>query len=357
MGSNFKFASRPDVGIERWNYCSDKFPDAWLWHRWEAIDAYATWPGTTDASFALLDPVSSDPVALVPLHRILGPRPIRNWAARFESTGGPAYAETLSARQRGHAERDVRSTLLSLAAQSQVHRIELAMAPLAPARQTRNGINPLAMLGCADASTQSWILDLSGRDEEALWQNMEHRVRKSVNKAERNGVRVRIVVAGDFPDFLRLHKQAAKRNGLPVKPNAYFETIFCDFIANDRAIGFCAQGPDGQTIAIHVFGIYKQGALYWVVASNPEALRCGANDLVQWHAIRTFAKRGITYYECGEAFPGTPDGKLRRISDFKKGFGGDLAPYYRGNLNSRPRVAAVLSLLRAIRGRGMRGDT
>lgn len=108
MGSNFKLVSRPEVGVDGWNRSADGFPDAWLWHRWEAIDAYATWPDTTDASFALLDPATSQPIALVPLRHVLGRRPARRLTSLLESTGGPAYAPTLSARQRASAERDVR---------------------------------------------------------------------------------------------------------------------------------------------------------------------------------------------------------------------------------------------------------
>lgn len=351
MASNFNFVSRRDTGPEAWNRSADMFPDAWIWHRWEAIDAYATWPNTRDASFALLDPTTNQPVALVPLRHVAGRWPARRLTSRLESTGGPAYAATLSPRQRSNAERDVRTGLIDIARKEGAHQIELAMAPLAPARHgdASSNVNPLAMLGCAEASTQSWILDLEDRSEAALWRNLEHRVRKTVNKAERGGVTVRDVGPEDLADYLRLHQSASVRNGLPVKPAAYFETIFETFLKHDLAAGFCAVAPDGRTIAIHIFAVYKEAALYWVVASDEEALTSGANDLVQWHAIHTFAARGLVRYECGEAFPGAPAGKRRRISDFKKGFGGNLAPYYRGTLTHRPMVAAALELVRSTR--------
>ena len=358
MGSNFNLVSRTDAGIESWNQSADMFPDAWIWHRWEAIDAYATWPNTNDVSFALLDPTTNQPVALVPRRRVAGRWPARRLTSRLESTGGPAYAPTLSPRQRGSAERDVRAALLNLAHQEGAHRIELAMAPLAPARNgdAASNVNPLAMLGCTDASTQSWILDLAGHGEDALWRNLEHRVRKTVNKAERGGITVRTAGPKDLADYLRLHKSASVRNGLPVKPTAYFEAIFENFLTHELATGFCAVAPDGRTIAIHIFAVYKDAALYWVVASDDEALTSGANDLVQWHAIKAFAAQGLARYECGEAFPGAPAGKRRRISDFKKGFGGGLAPYYRGALIPRPMTAAILELLRSMRRNGDRGD-
>lgn len=358
MGSNFNFSARPDVGIECWNRSADAFPDAWIWHRWEAIDAYATWSNTTDVSFALLDPATSEPVALVPMHLVLGRRPAQRLTGRLESTGGPAYAPTLSPRQRTNAERDVRDALLNIASKEGAHRIELAMAPLAPARNddAASKVNPLALLGCNDASTQSWVLDLVDRSEDELWRNLEHRVRKTVNKAERGGITARNAGPDDLPDFLRLHEKAANRNGLPVKPAAYFEAIFKNFLAHGMATGFCAAAPDGQTVAIHIFAVYKNAALYWVVASDEDALASGANDFIQWHAIKAFAAQGLARYECGEAFPGAPAGKRRRISDFKKGFGGDLAPYYRGILTPRPMIAALLELLRSGRRSSVRGD-
>lgn len=355
MGSNFNLVSRPDTGIENWNRSADRFPDAWLWHRWEAIDAYATWPGSFDVSFALLDPVTREPAALVPMHHVMGRWPARHLTSRLESTGGPAFAPDLSPRQRNIAERDVRDAILDLANRVGAHRIDLAMAPLAPARSETGSINPLALLGCNEASTQSWVLELTDRDADDLWRNLEHRVRKTVKKAERNGIAVRAVGLEDRAEFLRLHRDASSRNRLPTKPAAYFNAIFDEFLATGLARGFCALNPDGRIIAIHIFAIYKNAALYWVVASDGEALTSGANDLVQWHAIKSFAAQGLALYECGEAFPGAPNGKLRRISDFKKGFGGNLRPYHRGTLTPRPGIAALLDLARSVRRHDGRG--
>ena len=172
MSPNFRIATRSEVGTEHWNECADAFPDAWLWHRWEAAEAYATWRGTSDVSFALIDPASKMPIALVPARHVLGRRPVQRLTSILESTGGPAYAPSLSPRQRANAECDVRDGLLAIAAREGAHRIELSVPPLAPAQARPHGVNPLAMLGCKDASTQSWILDLEDRDEDALWRNL-----------------------------------------------------------------------------------------------------------------------------------------------------------------------------------------
>lgn len=359
MGSQSEIVPRQEIDRERWNAAADRFPDAWMWHRWEAIEAYGTWSKTEDASFALVEPNENRLIALVPLRDVAGNWPARGLLRHLESTGGPAYDPELSPRQRSQAERDLRDTLLDMAQRHGASRVDLSMAPLAPAR-TRDldsGVNPLALLGCTEASTQSWVLELEHRSEEDLWRGLEHRVRKAVKRAERSGITIRSVGADDRDIFLELHHQTASRTGLPAKPRNYFDTIFDQFLDQGLAAGFCALSPQGDVISIHIFAIYKNCALYWVVASDGEALSSGANDLLQWHAIKTFAAQGLARYECGEAFPGRASGKLRRISDFKKGFGGELVPYYRGTLIARPVVAATLDLLRALRNMRARGET
>ena len=351
MSSDTPLITRLNIGRDRWNEAADRFPEAWLWHRWEAIEAYASWSDTADVSFAIENPQENRILALVPLREIAGRRPFRKLLRYLESTGGPAFDPDLSVRQRRSAESAVKTGLEELADQRRAHRIDLSVAPLAPARAdlSADGINPLVMLGCREASTQSWVLELAGHSEDALWRNLEQRVRKSVNRAEREGITTRAATPDDKVDFYRLHLENARRTDVPAKPDTYFEIIFDEFLRTGMATGICALTPDGQTIAIHIFAEYKSSALYWVVASDDHALSNGTNDLAQWHAIRSFAARGLLRYECGEAFPGMTEGKLRRISDFKKGFGGSLAPYYRGTLTTRPVVAATFDLLRAIR--------
>ncbi|NBP73906.1 MAG: GNAT family N-acetyltransferase [Alphaproteobacteria bacterium] len=211
-------------------------------------------------------------------------------------------------------------------------------------------------MGGTDASTQSWVLDLEGLTELELWRNLEQRVRKAVNRAERAGVTVRPATIDDKTRFLELHDENSARTGLSTKPTAYFDAIFGTFLKTGMAIGFVAVAPDGRIIAVHMFGVYKGAAIYWIVASDEQSRELGANDLVQWHAIKAFASMGLTHYESGEAFPGQPEGKLRQISDFKRGFGGTLAPFYRSVLITRPRIAAALDLFRTFRRTGAGAD-
>lgn len=345
--------ARPTLGRLHWDAASDAFDEAWLWHRWDAIEAYATWRDTADRSFAVVEPGAQGVgrvLALVPLRYVRGRAPLRRLLGRLESTGGPAFAPDLTPGERRNAEHAVAAELLRLARADGAWRIDLALPPLAPAHapDRRPAVNPLVMIGCEESSTQSWIVDLRGHDESSLWRHVDQRVRKAVNRARRDGVTVHEATPGDLDTYLRLHAANAARAGLDERPRAYFAAIFERFLPAGLALGLCARDATGTPLAMHIFAIDKGGALYWTVASTEAALAAGANDLVQWEAMLRFLALKIGRYETGEAFPGHRGGKLKRISDFKKGFGGTLQPYFRGTIRTRPVVAAVRDLARAL---------
>lgn len=331
-----------------WNAAADIFPNAWLWHRTEAIEAYASWPNNSDCSFAIVDQASGGQiVAILPLLRSRSHRLL----SRLESTGGLATADNQSPRQIRNIEAAARNHLLNIAQKFNAHRVDLSLSPLAPRHILAEcpSVNPLVMLGCQEASTQSWIVDLRDTTDDVLWQRVDQRVRKSVKKARAASVTIREATAMDLPAYLQLHAENCRRNGLPQKPPEYFKSIFETFGQQAMALILAAIDTTGSPIAFHTFAIYKKAALYWTVASSQQALLCGANDLVQWEALRQFRARGVDFYETGEAFPALDDSKLKRISDFKKGFGGRLHPYFRGTIITRPILSAGLDLARALR--------
>lgn len=349
--SGFKFLPRLAIDSSEWDAAAASFDEAWLWHRWAAIDAYAGWRDTVDRSFALFDNSASRNIrVLVPLRLVRGRAPFGRLLGRLESTGGPAYAPDLTAGERRNAERVVANELGRIARAERAWRIDLALPPLAPVynAERRPAVNPLIMLGCDESSTQSWIVDLRGHDEASLWMHVNQRVRKAVNRARRDGVTIRDVVVSDLDSYLRLHAANVARTGIEARPDAYFGAILGRFLPAGFAFGLCASDAVGEPLAMHIFAVDKGAALYWTVASTDAALATGANDLVQWEAMRLFLALGLDRYETGEAFPGLRDDKLGRISDFKKGFGGALQPYYRGAIVVRPVVAAMRDLARAL---------
>jgi len=349
----YELAKRSDLNSALWNDVADQSPDAWLWHRWEAIDAYATWERAKDISFALLEKGSGKIVALIPLIRHHRGWPVPYPQVRIESTGGPAFAANLGINQREKVEIDVVNNINILAKNEGAYQVDLSSSPLSPSNLNSCSIdsNPLTRLGFAETSTQSWLLQLHGKTKEQLWKGMEQRARKSVKRAVRSGVSTRPVVLEDQERFLRLLVDNTQRNRISAKPNIYYEQIFKNFLKQGLAKGYCAFTDTNSIHSIHIFGVYKATAIYWVVASDHYALSIGANNLVQWSAICDLRESGLLWYESGEAFPNESDGKLRRISDFKKSFGGTLVPYHRGTLKCRPIIATTYEYIQMLRNR------
>ncbi|MBT06620.1 MAG: hypothetical protein CMM32_06865 [Rhodospirillaceae bacterium] len=347
----YEIAKRSDLTTSMWNKEADNSPDAWLWHRWESIDAYASWAHSKDISFAVLEKTSGRVAALVPLIRHTRGSKIPYPQVRIEGTGGPAFVKTLGVDQRKRVEAHIARKIQKLAANQGAYRVDLSSPPLSPSNlsSNQNYSTSFRGLGFSDVSTQSWLLQLHGKTKEELWKGMEYRSRKSVNKALRAGVSTRPIQLQDEKIFLRLLTENTKRTGISAKPATYYEQIFRNFLPAGLAKGYCAYTDTNNIHSIHIFGVYKGGAIYWVVASDHYALSVGANNLLQWSAICDLADNGLCWYESGEAFPNEQNGKVRRISDFKKSFGGALVPYHRGTLRCRPFVAATYDCMRVLR--------
>jgi lipid II:glycine glycyltransferase (peptidoglycan interpeptide bridge formation enzyme) len=142
-----------------------------------------------------------------------------------------------------------------------------------------------------------------------------------------------------------LHAATYARTGAQRHPRAYFAAIWRDFLTHGLAQVYLAE-HDGRVIAARNFGVYKQAALTWTAAGEDAAGPLGANALLQWQAMRTFAQAGLEWMETGEAFPGAEDAKQRGLSAFKESFGGKLRPLYRGRLDLRAPWQRRLDALR-----------
>lgn len=345
---HLRTVSRKDISRLDWDDAAHCSSHAWLWHRSAAIDAYASWGNVSERSFAILDSSDADRiVAITPLYAFNAGR----LACRLESTGGPAISDNLSVGQQRNVEDAIQTALRSIAQSLGARSIELSLPPLAPALRAEHAphLNPLMLIGCQDMSTASWIVDLRNTSEGDLWRRLEQRVRKAVNKARAAGISVSKANPNDLDAYYALHIENCARNRIPPKPKEYFSAIFQIFLPLGEARIFSASDASGRKIAFHVFAVYKSAALYWTTCSAGHALLNGANDLIQWTAMQDFLASGIEFYETGEAFPAVQDSKLRRISDFKKGFGGKLTPYFRGRIITRPVIHAGMDFLRAVR--------
>jgi hypothetical protein len=341
MTASFAFTGRGDLGRNDWDALVDASDDAWLWHRYDLQDALETWPGSSDASFAVVGLPERQVLALVPLRRItkrvMGVLPM----SVLESLGGVALRNGLGEKRRRAALAAVRDRIVGHLAQSNCLEIRFVLSAMAPALRGANSprVNPLLEMGCDNALTQTWVVDLRG-GHGAVWKQMEGRARTAVRKAEKVGVVVREARADDRDVYYRLHRETYRRTGVTPHPEDYFRVIWERFLAQGLARVWFAE-LNGEPVAAENFGVFKQAAIYWTGAASARGLEVEANSLLQWTAMQWMLNSGIEWYETGEAFPQYSAGKHKGVSDFKKSFGGSLYPYYKGRLKTEHLLARL----------------
>jgi CelD/BcsL family acetyltransferase involved in cellulose biosynthesis len=348
VNDTLRVIHRSELGAGPWNGLVEASDAGWLWHRFEMQAALATWRRRRDLGFALVDEARSGQVqALVPVQQLRN----RLGLATLESFGGPLLAEGAGHKYRARLLEAVHRQLLELAAACGAASINAVLPPLAPALRGERcpRINPLLEAGFDNALTQTWMVKLDGSAEKA-WSRMEGRARTAVRKAEKSGVSIRPADRpGDLDVYYGLHCETYARTGVPPHPRAYFERIWSDFLPAGLARVWFAEAG-GRVIAAENFAVYKQGAWYWTGAASAAGLAAEAGSLLQWHAMRWMAETGVEWYDTGEAFPGAREGKLKGLSDFKRSFGGELYPVFRGVLHTpgwRHRVGrAIRALIR-----------
>lgn len=340
MSAAFEIRSRSDVGRERWDAFVDASDQAWLWHRWDLIDALALWPGYRDASYAVVDG-QGRLLAVMPLHRnvtrVAGVMPV----VRLSSLGGPAYVsghgsdKTLSA---------LREHLLQLLADNDALSADAQIAPLTPSLDGQAAINPLIAAGFANTQTETWMVDLAPTPDE-IRRRYSELTRRELRKASQSDIRVREAAGTkDLEIYYRLHTETYARTGAKPHPIGYFQAIFEKFQPQGFARILFAERR-GDVVAAQNTGRYKAGAVYWTGASISEK-EGGENRILFDAQIMAAREDGCTRYETGQAFVNSSDAKELGLSRFKRSFGAEMRPFFRGVLHSQRLGFRVLRGLR-----------
>ncbi|MGB6489747.1 MAG: GNAT family N-acetyltransferase [Steroidobacteraceae bacterium] len=330
-----RIITRLQLGRDAWDAAASASPEAWLWHRYDLCDsAVQDWPGRSDASFAVLNE-HEQVQALLPAFLLEDKAPWGLPVRYLNSNGGPALSASLGWSRRQEVLAVVAAQLQVQARSSRVVRTILSVPPMAPAWRGPDGprCNPLLYMGCEDSSGQTWVTDL--RDgSEAVWARFEVRARRSVRKAEAAGVTVReSTVTSDWQVFFALHQETYRRLGVPSYPAALFRLIYEQLVPNGLCRVYFGE-RNGIAIAAANIACDKQGGYYWHGFTSDEGLHTQALRLVIWKAMEDLAGKGmLQWLDCGDAVLHS-DGKAQQLSDFKRSFGGELYPLFRGRIRS-----------------------
>lgn len=195
---------------------------------------------------------------------------------------------------------------------------------------------------------------------EALLEAMKPKWRYNIRLAERKGVTIRSGSAADLPAFYTMYAETAVRDGFLIRPAAYYQDIWQQFLAAGQAELLLAS-VEGQVVGGLILFICGPTAWYMYGASTGQRREAMPNHLLQWAAICRAREHGCLRYDMW----GAPDifddsDRMAGVYRFKSGFGGQTVqglgafdypvnrPMYWGFTTALPRLRAWM--------RGRRGD-
>jgi glycosyltransferase involved in cell wall biosynthesis/SAM-dependent methyltransferase len=307
-------------------------PDAWLYHTLDEQALLAEAWGGESLSF-LVEKAG----------RLVGVLPLQRWPwdrstlwSTLMGPAGPALIRDLDDGERVEALAFMHGVVAQMLALKKAKTVRMILPPLAPARRAEwaSPENPLKAFGYADDSTWTSVVDLLP-DEETIFGGFCRAYRNRIRKAERDGIVVEAARGPEDVDaYYALHCATYERTGVKPHPKAYFESIYRRFTANGRCDLLFAK-RDGRPISAVNVATYGDAALYWTGANSVEGLESGAAKLLHWTAMKRAKARGCAVYETGEVFADPESGsKHEGLSDFKRRFGGDLVPFWKGVLQA-----------------------
>ena len=161
----------------------------------------------------------------------------------------------------------------------------------------------------------TYQIDLS--DLNILWERVERRTRTVIRKAEKADFQLR--PTDDLELFRRQYEQIySRQNGPPPVSSAVVECFARQVL--DAGLGrACAiESPAGEIASIVIFVDGFNTAYAWIAGADPAFNPTGATSLLYW---KFFEQSPLKRFD----FVGA---NIPAIAKFKRGFGGDLVPYY-----------------------------
>jgi len=172
---------------------------------------------------------------------------------------------------------------------------------------------------------RDWSVDVrytylvSLQDVEATWSNFEHSIRKQINKAEKQGIK--ITESEDIGLFLGLQERSFARQKIaPPLALDRMRTFYERLRARDRCRLFVAEDGFGHPLSARIVVPGFDTAYDWVAGADPDYYATGATPLLVWTIMKELSKTH-SYFDFSGA-------NLPSVARFKRGFGGELRSFY-----------------------------
>ena len=174
-------------------------------------------------------------------------------------------------------------------------------------------------------------------DRSKVWDGFERRTRTAVRKAEKTGFHVE--PATDVTELRRLYGLVyGGEHNAPV-PGATLQHLTELAAAGGRVQGWQCLAPTGETASVVFFVADGDTLCAWVAGANPDHRDSGATSLIYWHVLQTTSCRRFDFVGAN----------LASIAFFKRGFGGNLVPYFSTEGFGSSGLRTLAGLQRAVR--------
>jgi len=162
------------------------------------------------------------------------------------------------------------------------------------------------------------------RPEDEIWRALSGNTRRKVRLAAKREVRIRPAGLADLPLLYQLYRLTSERDNFFIRPFAYYERAWRDFIAAGLAQAFIAEYA-GRALAHVILFHFGPKCWYFYGASADAERRRMPNYALQWAAIQWARDQGYTVYDMW----GAPDvfdesDRMWGVYQFKRGFRGTL---------------------------------
>ena len=172
----------------------------------------------------------------------------------------------------------------------------------------------------------TWLLDVSLSQEQLLAQ-MRKTTRYLINRGEKEGVEVKKEISPEaIKKFISLHQAHSQANHYEAFSADYLQKLFQVFDHNQISLKFaCYKGIVEAASIIIYFG---KTAAYYLAASKILHPQFSPAYLLQWESIKEAKAQGCMSYNFWGVSPDdNPKHPIYGVSNFKKGFGGELVDF------------------------------
>lgn len=173
---------------------------------------------------------------------------------------------------------------------------------------------------------RGFVLGLPSDPDELRFGNSRNhaRIRWAVNRAEREGVRVRDARGlDDVRDWYALYLETMREVVVPPRPLRLFEAMWRELVPRGLMRLHLAE-RGGQVIAGSIVLSLGRTAFYAFNGRRRRELALRPNDILQWVAIHEAARAGSERYDLGEVVEGDAG-----LADFKRKWGAEEARLHR----------------------------